>query len=449
MSARNTNTSFLIGLAISAAVHIAALFMLQHIKIDAHRTKLSLAALTPNANLPMPVPNPELPKPEEKPEDPDQPKPVPKDVDRDVRFGIDNSNNQTKTWLGFLEGDTPTGMKGEVEQAAMSLDPGAPGAPGSAPAAPTQATPETAPAQPPAPPAETTPPVEMKPPEEIQPEKALVPAPAPSSSATPLPAAAAGAKGETSDSKDPLADRAGAPDAKTGERIENSKPKDAPDAPELPKDPVVEKPDTKPGVDREGEKRPDEKDVKSALDGKGEDQKEVEAKLAEAVPAEKPPEVQPPMAAQPSPPQPAAQPSAPTPAQPSTPSNTPTAGGQAKLKGVRSDRESEAVTNKVIDVVNRDGRVAAGRGLNIRTRRAEFTNTTLLTAPPRDTLVRISFQKAGDVKRAEFVDGMSTGNPNVDDPLLNAIYRWRASGADLLALRDSDTLSVVVRVTFK
>lgn len=447
MSARNTNTSFLIGLAISAAVHIAALFLLQHIKIDAHRTKLSLAALTPNANMPMP--QPEIPKPEEKLPDPDQPKPVPQDENRDVRFGIDNSNNQTKTWLGFLEGDTPTGMKGEVEQAAMSLDPGAPGAPGSAPAAPSEATPETPPSPPPSPPAENTPPAEMKPPDQVQPEKPLVPAPAPSRTAVPLPAATSGAQGETSDSKDPLADRAGVPNAKTGERVENSKPKDAPDSPELPKDPVTDKPDTKPGVDREGEKRPEEKDVKSALDGKGEEQKEVEAKLAEAIPAEKPPEVQPPLAQAPTPPQPTTQPATPTPPQPASQSATPTAGGQAKLKGVRSDRESEAVTNKVIDVVNRDGRVAAGRGLNIRTRRAEFTNTTLLTAPPRDTLVRISFQKAGDVKRAEFVDGMSTGNPNVDDPLLNAIYRWRASGADLLALRDSDTLSVVVRVTFK
>ncbi|MBS0190461.1 MAG: hypothetical protein U0573_14340 [Phycisphaerales bacterium] len=458
MSAKKTNTSFLIGLAISAAAHIAALYSLQLIKIDPLRSRVSLASMKALSSLPSQKQdeknNPE--KPEEKKEDPDHPRP-PQDMDQDIRFGIDNSTNQTKTWLGFLEGDSSTGLKGDVAQAAMALDPGEPGAAGSpliqpTPPSPAAATPPSLPLPP------QNPPTPEPKPAEANPEKQQTPAPAPSAATPPVPAAASGVSGPASDSKDPLLDRVGASGNSTGKNADDSKGKDNPDA-APPKEPVAEKPDAKPGESREGQTRPDDTEKKSELNDKGADAAEtkpvspatelLEKLTREVIPTPTPPAPPTPAAETPPPPTPPAQTPAQSAPQEPTPSSTPEAGGNGKMRGIRSDRESEAVTNKIVDVHNRDGRVAAGRGLNIQTRRAEFTNTTLLTSPPRDTLVRISFRKDGEVKRAQFVEGTATGNPNVDDPLLNAIYRWRASGNELKKLGDADTLSVTVRVTFK
>jgi len=463
MGERRTNTSFLIGLAVSACAHIAALIGLQHIKIDATRARVSLASLKPVTGLPQqmrqpeqkPPPDPTLPPP------PDQPK----DVNKDVKFGIDDSKIDSQTWLGFLEGDSPSGRQGETDQAAMALDPGEPGAatPGSAgspgsqpspaamesaatPAAPRPADPMNL--RPPVP----TPPDAEKPAEDVTPKKAEDAAPSPSRSAPPQVAPPVGQTGEKTTVDDPLAPRAGAEKSNEGASPDALKPVEAP-KPEGVAEDKPTTPDAKEGIEREGEVRKTDSEKMSPEDGKGEAEKEVK-EVAEIAPAAKPDETLPPVAvvpASPAPPQeetPASQASPSSSATPSSPP-TPATGGQSKQKGIRSDRESEDFAKKVVDVPNSTGRVQAGKGLNIITRRADFTNTTLLTAPPRDTMVRISFQKTGTVKRAEFINGSATGNPNVDDPLMNAIYRWRASGKDLNGLAPEETLSVVVRVTFK
>jgi len=467
MGEKRTNTSFLIGLAVSACAHIAALIGLQHVKIDSTRTRVSLASLKPVTGLPHQMRQPDQKPPPPVP-DPTQPKPPdqPKDLNQDVKFGIDDSKIDSNTWLGFLEGDSPSGRQGETDQAAMALDPGQPGAasPGSAgspgtqasPAAPESAAQSASPPKPPdlmnlRPPV-PTPPDAVKPPDEATPKKAEEAAPAPSRSAPPQVAPPAGQTGEKTTVDDPLAPRAGAEKSNAGAHPEAVKPVDAP-KPEGVADDKPVKPDAKEGVEREGEVRKSESEKMSPEDGKGQAEKEVK-EVAEASPLAKPDETLPPVAVAPvapTPPQeetPASQASPSSSATPNSPP-TPATGGQSKQKGIRSDRESEAFTKKVIDTPMRDGRVQAGKGLNIITRRADFTNTTLLTAPPRDTMVRISFQKSGTVKRAEFVNGSATGNPNVDDPLMNAIYRWRASGKDLNVLAAEETLSVVVRVTFK
>lgn len=464
MAEHRTNTSFLIGLAVSACAHIAALFGLQHVRIEPSRTHISLASLKPLTELPHQARLPEQPTPPPDPaQQPPPPPPQPRDIDRDVKFGIDDSTIDSKTWLGFLEGDTPTGRKGDTDQAAMALDPGDPGAasPGSAgspEAKPIAPAPESAQQPAASPPVNAlnlkppTPAPANQPPEESPPRKAEEAAPAPSRAAPPLAAPPVGEQGEKTEERDPLAPQAGT------ERATEGKRPDAPKPVEQPKDMGAidnkpEKPDSKEGEEREGEARDTDSEKMSSEDGKGEAEKEVK-EVVEATPLAKPEEAVPPVAVAPAPeapPQQDAPSSQPTPASsaPSSSPPTPATGGQSKQKGIRSDRESEAFTKQVIDTPMRDGRVQAGRGLNIITRRADFTNTTLLTAPPRDTMIRISFQKSGKVKRAEFVNGSATGNPNVDDPLMNAIYRWRASGKDLQALGVEETLSVVVRVTFK
>lgn len=467
MADHRTNTSFLIGLAVSACAHIAALIGLQHVKIEPSRTHISLASLKPVTGLPHQLRLPDLPPPP--PPDPTTPLPPPqekpRDIDRDVKFGIDDSKIDSKTWLGFLEGDTPSGRQGETDQAAMALDPGDPGAaspgsPGSPGAQPSSASPEST-----AKPAVAKPPDLMnvrpptptlaeaaKPAEDSEPKKAEEAAPAPSRSAPAEAAPPVGQSGEKTDVADPLAPRAGAEKSTAGERSDAIKPVDAP-KPDGITEAKPDKPDAKEGEEREGEIRDADSEKMSSEDGKGEAEKEVKEVAAASLVA-KPDEAAPPVAMAPAAPAPPEEEAPESEASPSSGASsssapTPATGGQSKQKGIRSDRESEAFSKKVIDAPMRDGRVQAGKGLNIITRRADFTNTTLLTAPPRDTMIRISFQKSGRVKRAEFINGSATGNPNVDDPLMNAIYRWRASGKDLHALGVEETLSVVVRVTFK
>lgn len=468
MAESRTNTSFLIGLAISACAHIAALIGLQHIKIDPTHARISLASLKPVTGLPHQLRQLEQQTPHE---DPTKPPPIPKQKpqDRDVKFGIDNSQIDSDTWLGFLEGDSPSGRQGETDQAAMALDPGEPGAaspgnpgsPGSGQSSPAPSSSASPAASNPPdlmnlhPPAPDQPHAEKvaadKPAEDATPKKAEEAAPAPPRSAPAQASPTVGQTGEKTDDPDPLAPRSGIEKSVEGARPDAVKPVQAPKP-----DGIVaekpEKPDAKEGEEREGEVRESESSKMSADDQKGAADKEVK-EVAAGHPLAKPEETSPPVAIAPAASTPTEANSASEAAPASNASSesqpTPAAGGQSKQKGIRSDRESEAFTKQIIDTPMRDGRVQAGRGLNIRTRRADFTNTTLLTAPPRDTLVRISFQRTGKVKRAEFINGSATGNPNVDDPLMNAIYRWQASGKDLNSLGPEETLSVVVRVTFK
>ncbi|MBX3388817.1 MAG: hypothetical protein KF691_05120 [Phycisphaeraceae bacterium] len=473
MAESRTNTSFLIGLAISACAHIAALIGLQHVKIDPSHVRVSLASLKPVTGLPHQLRQLEQPQP---PEDPTRPPPIPKEKpqDRDVKFGIDNSQIDSDTWLGFLEGDSPSGRQGETNQAAMTLDPGNPGAaspgspgtPGSGQTAPTassSASPAASkppdlmdlhPPSPDQPQAEKAPaekPATEKLAEDATPKKAEEAAPAPARSAPAQASPTVGQAGEKSDNPDPLAPRAGIEKSVEGARPDAVKPVEAP-KPDGVVDDKPEKPEAKPGEEREGEVRENESAKMSADDQKGEADKEVK-EVAAANPLKERDETSPSKDMAPAAPtsNEEVSPSEAAPSSNATPDSqpTPATGGQSKQKGIRSDRESEAFTKEIVETPMRDGRVQAGRGLNIRTRRADFTNTTLLTAPPRDTLVRISFQRTGRVKRAEFINGSATGNPNVDDPLMNAIYRWQASGKDLSSLGPEETLSVVVRVTFK
>ena len=135
----------------------------------------------------------------------------------------------------------------------------------------------------------------------------------------------------------------------------------------------------------------------------------------------------------------------------SKPSVAPATSGDGNKPGIVDDAEAEAtaLADPVDVVVN--GKVAAAKGLKIRTVAPEFATTTLLTARPRNPRVLITFSKSGKVSKAEFVPGMSTGFIDVDQPLLNAIYRWTAQGeplAKLSAAGSRGELTIAVNVLF-
>jgi outer membrane biosynthesis protein TonB len=82
------------------------------------------------------------------------------------------------------------------------------------------------------------------------------------------------------------------------------------------------------------------------------------------------------------------------------------------------------------------------------TARPRWSTTTLLTAAPRNVRVRVAFDRAGRVVLAEFV-GEGSGYADVDEPLLHAIYRWRASGERIARLRGEETLPIVFSVILR
>lgn len=496
-ASEQSNSSLLIGVAVSALTHVGALYALRHIEVGVGGSHVSTASFAPLAPLAAqqqpPVPQDSVRPPPPPPVPAEQP--PPKDLDREIRFGDDRSTIESMTWLGTDEPTTPSGKRGELDQAALSPEPGEEGTPGSpfvaiAPS-PSPPSPGATAASQPGAPAPSTPlpspptseplPKPLPEPEEpkaaARPEKPTdptrpsdpaaeelkkpkdAPLPAPSEKVLPKPGSE-----DVPGQPDPLSESAG----QSGK-----------DGPKEPADQKVDqKPDQPADAERKGEKvAPSDHDgtAKSPKDagkspdseagkpggteGKGaeeatpeqrkaNDEKPADEKPADEKPADATPEQPTPNV--PNPGAPAEQPSGPTgPKAAGSPTEGQGDGGQNKLNGRVSEQESEAFTSKPIVNPMRDATVQAGKGLKIITRRAVFTNTTLVTQQPRDTLVRVRFQRDGTVKKAEFVEGGSTGNPNIDEPILNAVHRWRASGKDLERLSAKDTLSVVIRITFR
>lgn len=115
--------------------------------------------------------------------------------------------------------------------------------------------------------------------------------------------------------------------------------------------------------------------------------------------------------------------------------------------GERSDSESEATSLKdPIDI--KLGKPLAGKGLKITTVRPNWSITTRLTARPRNPVVAVRFARDGRVLKADFVKEQSTGYADVDEPLLNAIRRWRASGKELEKI-PADDPRAGVSMTFR
>lgn len=490
MASEQTNSSLLIGVVVSALTHVAALYALRFVEVQPS-ARVSLAGFNPQGALaanPLAVP-PRVPLPVPVPPDPAEPKPAvppeqrkPQDLDQTITFGDDRSTIESMTWLGTDEPTTPSGRLGEVDQAALSPKPGDEGTPGSPvvatvpsmtlPSPGSTAAPQPGAAAPLAPvptpvaiepakddaaakPATSSDPTLARDPAAekiLKPKDA--PLPAPSEKVLPTP----GSTDSPGNASDPMSEAAG----QGGKSVPNS--------------PKKEIPEKSADAERSGEKV-----EPSDTEGKSKDPKQSgksdgvepgkpkadngegvkEASPAPANDAAKPDDTaKETNAAEPKPVAPA--PAVPNPGAPSESPPADTAppatgspvegrgdGGQNKLPGRESEQESEAFTSKPITIAMRDATVQAGKGLKIITRRAVFTNTTLVTQAPRDTLIRIRFQRDGTVKRADFVEGGSTGNPNIDEPIRNAVYRWRASGKDLDKLQPGDTLSVVIRITFR
>jgi hypothetical protein len=120
--------------------------------------------------------------------------------------------------------------------------------------------------------------------------------------------------------------------------------------------------------------------------------------------------------------------------------------------GETDDREADASSVKrAIEIPLRNGRVAAGEGLELRTVRPRFSTTTLLTSNPKNPVLWIRFGRDGRVADADFVKGFSSGYENIDSPLKDAVLRWRASGKKLEELPpgDGQGVTLIMRIILR
>lgn len=116
--------------------------------------------------------------------------------------------------------------------------------------------------------------------------------------------------------------------------------------------------------------------------------------------------------------------------------------------GIQSDRESDAFSVAIGEY--RAGKVIAGQGIEIRPTRPKFgllARTLTMPAPPK---VEVVFGRDGNVKRARII--RSSGYPvDIDEPIINALHEWTASGkalGDLPPVPSSElrlTLTVYLR----
>lgn len=113
------------------------------------------------------------------------------------------------------------------------------------------------------------------------------------------------------------------------------------------------------------------------------------------------------------------------------------------------DRQADATSTS--DVLQwRPGRPIAAEGLRITTRRPVWSDATRASAAPRNPVVELAFGHDGRIVRhgVRFVGG-GTGYDDVDRPLIDAIYLWRASGQRIDALDRGRTVTLRLRVMLR
>ena len=130
-----------------------------------------------------------------------------------------------------------------------------------------------------------------------------------------------------------------------------------------------------------------------------------------------------------------------TPQQPKPAANAQPAGKPAEQSDVESDASS---TIEVPMDQLKLGKPLAAHGLVLKPRKPEFTTLTKLTAVPSNPVVELRFRRDGKPSSVRFVQG--SGDPRIDEALLNSLYRWRAAGKKLTELKGKQTIPIRIRI---
>ncbi len=120
------------------------------------------------------------------------------------------------------------------------------------------------------------------------------------------------------------------------------------------------------------------------------------------------------------------------------------AASEARREGTPSEKESPA-TSPTRPLRVQPGKPAATQGLEIQTRvPPELTIPTRLLAGDRRAVYMVSFSKDGTVKTARIT--RTSGNNELDQAGLNAMYNWTASGKPLENLDGDRVITVYIEL---
>ncbi|MBM4110446.1 MAG: hypothetical protein FJ254_03685 [Phycisphaerae bacterium] len=114
--------------------------------------------------------------------------------------------------------------------------------------------------------------------------------------------------------------------------------------------------------------------------------------------------------------------------------------------GAKSDKQSAATS--VIDVpasLWKNGKPLAREGLNIKTRRVELTTLTLVSGNYRNPQCDIYFDHNGKPVQVKVVESSGMRDA-VDEPVVDTLYRWRASGKQIEQLQPGQLARFRVRI---
>ena len=124
------------------------------------------------------------------------------------------------------------------------------------------------------------------------------------------------------------------------------------------------------------------------------------------------------------------------------------------LDGIVTDREvvATAIERAIPADPQRRNAPVAGEGLEITTVMPRWSSTARMTGAPANPIVVLHFGADGSVKYADFLRekrrAYSSGSEWLDEPLISAMYRWRAEGERIDEL-DPEDPDDVVEVTIK
>lgn len=137
--------------------------------------------------------------------------------------------------------------------------------------------------------------------------------------------------------------------------------------------------------------------------------------------------------------------------QPTQQTRLPTPANKQGKPGEEDDRESVASMIKRADAKKASdlNRPLSSAGLEIKPVEPRYPAAVRFTQLPRNPVVRIRFNAEGKVIFADFLRDeekriiYDTGSKPVDEPLISAIYKWRAEGKPLEQLDPNDPDSFI------
>jgi len=91
----------------------------------------------------------------------------------------------------------------------------------------------------------------------------------------------------------------------------------------------------------------------------------------------------------------------------------------------------------------RSGKPLARKGLEIKTKKPELPILTRLTTNPGNPVCEVLFGKDGVPVSCKILQ--SSGFADIDGPVTDALYRWRAKGSQLEKLAPGKTVTFRIR----